>query len=140
MLDVPGMAEHAITSNEALDLETFPEEIVIYGSGYIALEFAGIFNGFGAKTHLVYRSDLPLRGFDADIRSEIATALEGRGVILHPETTISAIAGNGDEKQISLSDGTVITVSQVMAATGRSPNTAGLGLAETGVAWEGAAK
>ena len=137
LLEVPGMAEHAITSNEALDLETFPEEIVIYGSGYIALEFAGIFNGFGAKTHLVYRSDLPLRGFDADIRSEIATALEGRGVILYPETTISAIAGNGDEKQISLSDGTVITASQVMAATGRSPNTAGLGLAETGVTMGG---
>ena len=81
-------------------LKHFPEEIVIYGSGYIALEFAGIFNGFGAKTHLVYRSDLPLRGFDADIRSLIATALEGRGVILHPETTISVIAGNGDEKRI----------------------------------------
>ena len=69
--------------NEAPDLATFPEEIVIYGSGYIALEFAGIFNGFGAK-HIHHRSDLPLRGFDADIRSEIATALEGRGVILHP--------------------------------------------------------
>ena len=67
------------------------------------------------------------------------TALEGRGVILHPETTISAIAGNGDEKQISLSDGTVITARQVMAATGRA-NTAGLGLAETGVAMGGAAK
>ena len=133
LLDVPGMAEHAITSNEALDLEIFPEEIVIYGSGYIALEFAGIFNGFGAKTHLVYRSDLPLRGFDADIRREIATALEGRGIILHPETTISAIADDDNGKQVSLSDGAVITASQVMAATGRSPNTGGLGLAETGV-------
>lgn len=133
LLDVPGMAEHAITSNEALDLEIFPEEIVIYGSGYIALEFAGIFNGFGAKTHLVYRSDLPLRGFDADIRREIATALQGRGIILHPETTISAIADNDNGKQVSLSDGAVITAAQVMAATGRSPNTGGLGLAETGV-------
>ncbi len=134
LLDVPGMVEHAITSNEALDLETFPKEIVIFGSGYIALEFAGIFNGFGAKTHLVYRSSLPLRGFDKDIRSEVAIALEGRGVILHPEKTILAIADSCDEKQISLSDGMVITASQVMAATGRSPNTAGLGLAETGVA------
>ena len=134
LLNVPGMAEHAITSNEALELETFPKEIVIFGSGYIALEFAGIFNGLGAKTHLVYRSNLPLRGFDADIRSEVAIALEGRGVILHPEKTISSIAGSVDEKQISFSDGTVITADQVMAATGRSPNTAGLGLTEVSVA------
>ena len=133
------MAEHAITSNEALDLETFPDEIVIYGSGNIALEFAGIFNGFGAKTHLVYRSDLPLRGFDADIRSEIATALEGRGVILHPETTISAIAGDNDEKQVSLSDGTVIT-DQVMAATGRSRIQPDWGWPKPVLPWEGAAK
>ena len=59
MIDVPGMKEFAITSDEALDLKTLPETVVIYGSGYIALEFAGIFNGFGAETHLVYRGELP---------------------------------------------------------------------------------
>ena len=63
-LEGRGMAEHAITSNEALDLPRRPQHIVIYGSGYIALEFAGIFAGFGSDVHLVYRSDLPLRGFD----------------------------------------------------------------------------
>ena len=70
--DVPGLAEHAITSNEALDLAERPESVVVYGAGYIAVEFASIFNGFGIETHLVYRADLPLRGFDQDIRSQLS--------------------------------------------------------------------
>jgi glutathione reductase (NADPH) len=133
IIDVPGMAEHAITSDEALDLAQFPNEIVIYGGGYIALEFAGIFNGFGAKTHLVYRSDLPLRGFDEDVRREIAIALEGRGITLHPGTTVSDVSAIAGGKQITLSDGTMIVADQIMAATGRLPNTAGLGLEQAGV-------
>jgi len=134
MLDVPGMNEHAITSNEALDLAELPSEIVIYGGGYIALEFAGIFNGFGAKTHLVYRSDLPLRGFDEDVRVAIAEALSDRGIIMHPGTTVSNVSANGGAKSITLSDGSVIEADQLMAATGRSPNTSKLGLDSAGVA------
>ena len=133
LLDVPGMQEHAISSNEALDLVEFPNEIVIYGGGYIALEFAGIFNGFGAKTHLVYRGDLPLRGFDEDVRTEIATALTDRGVVLHPGTTVAQIESNRDRKSVTLSDGTIIDADQMMAATGRAPNTKGLGLDKVGV-------
>jgi glutathione reductase (NADPH) len=128
------MAEHAITSNEALDLAALPNEVVIYGGGYIALEFAGIFNGLGAKTHLVYRSDLPLRGFDDDIRREIAVALAGRGIILHPENTVAAIGASAGQKQVTLSGGEVINADQMMAATGRVPNTGGLGLDKVGVA------
>ncbi len=85
LIDVPGMAERAITSNEALDLAALPNEVVVYGGGYIALEFAGFSTVLAQRPHLVYRSDLPLRGFDDDIRREIAVALAGRGIILHPE-------------------------------------------------------
>lgn len=66
-LPIPG-AEHAITSDGALELGSLPKKIVILGAGYIAVEFAGIFNGFGADTHLVYRADRPLRGFDEEVR------------------------------------------------------------------------
>ena len=134
VIDVPGMYEHAITSNEALDLDVFPSEIMIYGGGYIALEFASIFNGYGAKTHLVYRGDLPLRGFDEDVRRHIAVAMQDRGIILHPGTTIDALASDDNCRKIaSLSDGSKMHVDQVMAATGRKPNTKHLGLEQAGV-------
>lgn len=130
---VEGLAEHAISSNEALDLSHRPDEVVVFGSGYIAVEFAGIFNGFGAKTHLVYRADLPLRGFDEDIRKAYAEVAEGRGIILHPGTSISKVTGDDQEKTITLDNGEVITADTLMAATGRKPNTEGLGLAEARV-------
>ena len=133
MTDVPGMHDHAITSNEALDLDSFPSEIVIYGGGYIALEFAGIFNGYGAKTHLVYRGDLPLRGFDEDVRRNIAVAMQDRGIILHPGMTIDALEDDNGRKIATLSSGEKIHADQVMAATGRKPNTDMLGLDQVGV-------
>jgi glutathione reductase (NADPH) len=133
IVDTPGLAAHAITSNEALDLAQFPNEILVYGSGYIALEFAGIFNGFGAKTHLVYRSDLPLRGFDEDVRAHIAVALADRGITLHSGSPIEKVTDDGARKQVSLSSGATLSVDAVMAATGRRPNTAGLVLDEVGV-------
>jgi len=133
-IDVPGMEAHAISSSEALDLPVLPKEIAIYGSGYIALEFAGIFNGLGARTHLIYRSDLPLRGFDDDVRAHIAAALHDRGVILHPQNTIERVTAEDGRKQACLKDGSRLEVDAVMAATGRRPNTAGLGLEDVGVA------
>ena len=132
--DVPGLADHAITSNEALDLTHLPDRVLVYGAGYIACEFASIFNGFGVETHLVYRAELPLRGFDKDIRLEAATALAGRGIILHPGCTIASVtAAPQAEKTVVLSDGSEVVVDEVMAATGRLPNTAGLGLETAGV-------
>ena len=131
--DVPGLAEHAITSNEALDLKARPDEIVIYGSGYIALEFAGIFNGLGTKVHLVYRGDKPLRGFDEDVRNHMVEALQNRGIILHAGRVISSVSQNADKKQIQLDDGHMIAADAVMAATGRLPNVKGLGLEAVGV-------
>ena len=133
LINVPGMKNHTISSNEALDLPEMPKKIAIYGSGYIALEFAGIFNGLGAQTHLIYRSDLPLRGFDNDVRAHIARALTDRGIILHPETTIDQVTAENGGKQAYLSDGSRLAVDQIMAATGRKPNTANLGLDDLGV-------
>ena len=133
LLDVPGMADYAITSDEALDLPALPEKIVIYGSGYIALEFAGIFNGLGAETHLVYRGELPLRGFDGDIQQHIATALADRGIILHHGRTIAAVQKAETGLDVQLDNGEVIHCNQMMAATGRKPNVSGLGLEQAGV-------
>ena len=131
--DVPGLADHAITSNEALDLPDRPDSVLVYGAGYIAVEFASIFNGFGIETHLVYRGDLPLRGFDEDIRLQSAEALAGRGIILHPGCTLTEVTAAGDRRIAALSNSSRLDVAQVMAATGRAPNTAGLGLEAAGV-------
>ena len=133
--DIPGLRRFAITSSEALDLPARPNRIVVFGSGYIAVEFAGIFAGFGCETHLVFRADLPLRGFDADMRAGLMTALAGRGVVIHNNTTIAAVeeAPSG-EKQVKLDTGVVVVVEAVLAATGRTPNTEGLNLKAVGVA------
>ena len=132
LLDVPGMADYAITSDGGQNLTALPEKIVIYGSGYIALEFAGIFNGLGAETHLVYRGQLPLRGFDGDIQQHIATALADRGIILHHGRTIAAVQKAETGLDVQLDNGEVIHCNQMMAATGRKPNVSGLGLEQAG--------
>lgn len=131
--DVQGLQEHAITSNEALDLQTRPSEIVIYGGGYIAVEFTGIFNALGSHVHLVYRGDKPLRGFDGDVRGHMADALKNRGVSLHLERVIVSVSEQNARKIVTLSDGTSINCDVVMSATGRRPNTANLGLEQAGV-------
>ena len=127
---IEGLAEHGITSNEALDLDARPEEIVILGGGYIAVELAGVFAGFGSKTHLVFRADKVLRGFDDTMRAGLMQALENRGIILHPNTAATKIDG----KQVVLDNGTTLKADAVLAALGRRPNTAGLDLEEAGVA------
>lgn len=133
MPDIPGLAELAISSNEALDLKTRPDEIVIFGSGYIALEFAGIFNALGSKTHLVYRADLPLRGFDEDVRKHIADCLAARGIHLHPGRTVKSVELVSGRRRLRLDDGQILDCDQLMAATGRRPNTDDLGLPDAGV-------
>ena len=133
MLPVEGLGEHGITSNEALELDRRPDEVVIFGAGYIAVEFAGIFNGLGAKTHLVYRADFPLRGFDGTMRSSLAEAMAARGVVMHPGRTVERVAGGESEKWITLSDGSTLKADTLMVATGRKPKTGGLGLDSAGV-------
>jgi len=137
-LDIPG-AEHGITSDEALALENFPtNEIVILGGGYIAVEFAGIFAGMGAKVHLVYRQPLPLRGFDEDCRQQIAENLAGRGIMLHPGCNPVKIVKKDDgnlDFTLKNAEGaeTTINTEFVMFATGRKARTQNIGLKEAGV-------
>src|SRR3546814_12598144 len=114
--------EHAITANEALDLADRPKRIVIVGSGYIAVEFAGIFHGFGSDTHLVYRADKVLRGFDEDMSTALTGELEKKGLALRPQTLPTRIEKAGDCALVSLSDGEKLEVDAVIYATGRAPN------------------
>ena len=130
--EFPGR-EHVITSNEAFYLPSFPERVVVVGGGYIAVEFAGIFAGLGAQTQLLYRGPLFLRGFDEGIRRFVAEELAQKGVKLRFDTTVTAISRNGSDCALSLNDGSVDHADLVMYATGRRPNTGGLGLEEAGV-------
>lgn len=131
---VPGI-ELALTSTEALDLPALPEEIVILGGGYIAVEFAGIFNALGVKTTIVIRADQILRGFDTDVRNHLTEELEKKGIIIRANTKVERLEKTADGwVTVHLGDGSALRASHVLAATGRGPNTRGLGLAEIGVA------
>ncbi|MCH2037808.1 MAG: FAD-dependent oxidoreductase, partial [Rickettsiales bacterium] len=124
--------EHAITSNEAFHLNELPKSIAIVGGGYIAVEFAGILNGLGVETDIIYRGEAILRGFDKDVRHFLSEEMKKKGVTIKVETNITKIEKN-DQYTIHLTDGTSKTVDQVMYCTGRSPNTNGLNLEEVGV-------
>ena len=124
---------HMIDSDKALDLKELPNSIVIYGSGYIAVEFAGIFNGFGVDTHLVFRADKVLRGFDNEIREQLMTSMAQKGVTLHKEVTISEIEKVNLNYSVKLSNGKNLKVDEVMGATGRIPKVSKLGLSDIGV-------
>jgi glutathione reductase (NADPH) len=130
--DIPG-AELGIVSDDAFYLKQFPKRVAIVGGGYIAVEFAGIFAGLGAQTHLVYRQPLPLRGFDEDIRVGLADALAGNGIRLHPDMVPKGVTGDDDGKTLVLSDLQELDVDLVFFATGRRANTDGLGLEAAGV-------
>ncbi|HEY1259635.1 MAG TPA: glutathione-disulfide reductase [Stellaceae bacterium] len=131
--NIPGI-EHVISSNEALDLPTLPRRIVIVGGGYIAVEFAGIFNGFGSEVVEIIRREELLYGFDDDLRVTLAQEMRGRGVEIHTRTQVARIeqAQQGGFS-VFTTIGQEISADLVMYATGRKPNTRGLGLAEAGV-------
>jgi glutathione reductase (NADPH) len=129
---VPGI-EHAITSNEAFHLKQQPRRIVIVGGGYIAVEFAGIFAGLGSSVTLVHRGPKILRGFDEDLRDDLMAAYVHRGIDLQMEQRLAAIVKTRDGLQVTLTDGRTIACDTVMTATGRMPNTEGLGLERAGV-------
>jgi glutathione reductase (NADPH) len=130
---LPG-AEHAITSNEAFHLERLPRRAVVVGGGYIALEFASIFNGLGVKTTLSYRGKRLLRGFDAELGSRIAEELAAKGVEVCFGCEPAAMRKRKDGSlEIEFTDGRMQNADLVMFATGRRPNTARLGLEAAGV-------
>ena len=130
---LPG-AELAITSNEIFDLPVFPNRLVVVGGGYIACEFASIFRGLGAQVTQLYRGEQVLRGFDADVRNFVAAEMRKKGVDLRTGADVERIERGEGALQVHLRDGAVITADSVLYATGRKPNTAGLGLQELGVA------
>lgn len=121
---------YAISSDEALSLETFPEKITVLGAGYIAVEFACIFNALGAEVNLIYRGDKILRGFDDDIRVQAMQAFEKNGINVMLNTQIQQIVKDSEGKfQVQLNDGNLLTQQhQVLVAAGRVANTDGLGL------------
>jgi glutathione reductase (NADPH) len=129
---LPGI-EHSITSNEAFHLADLPQRVAVVGGGYIALEFAGIFNGLGAKTHLLYRGAPVLRGFDDDVRAFVSEELKKKGIDLRVNTDVEAIEKNGGALRVKLTGGQSLEVDQVLYATGRVPNTADLGLEAAGI-------
>lgn len=133
MPNIPGI-EHAISSNQVFHLDEQPKSAIVVGGGYIAVEFAGIFNGIGTQTSLVYRGEQILRGFDNDIRNHLSEEISKKGIDLQVNTDITSIeiASNG-QKQLTLSDGSTMTADCVLYATGRTPNTEALNLQAVGV-------
>src|SRR3954447_25257310 len=130
---IPGI-EHVISSNEVFHLDELPKRIVIQGGGYIALEFACIFAGFGSDVTVVYRGDNVLRGFDEDVRAHVRGEMEKEGITILTGCTVSRIDKRAKEFTTHLSNGSSIASEQVMFAIGRHPNVANLGLETTGVA------
>ncbi|MDP5064265.1 MAG: glutathione-disulfide reductase [Haliea sp.] len=130
--EFPG-SKLAITSNEIFDLEQFPKRLVIVGGGYIAVEFAGIFNGLGSRVTQLYRGPLFLRGFDADIRAHAAREIAKTGVDLRFEVNVESITRGDDGLELELTDGTRLMADAVLYATGRKAHLEGLGLETIGV-------
>jgi glutathione reductase (NADPH) len=130
---IPGI-QHVISSNEAFHLEALPRRILIQGGGYIALEFACIFAGFGSDVTVVYRGDNILRGFDEDVRTHLRAEMENRGITILTGNTVTKVDKHGEGYTSHLSNGSSIASEQVMFAIGRHPNVAGLGLENAGVA------
>ncbi|VAI62861.1 unnamed protein product [Triticum turgidum subsp. durum] len=132
LVDIPGK-ELAITSDEALSLEELPKRAVILGGGYIAVEFASIWKGLGAEVDLFYRKELPLRGFDDEMRTVVASNLEGRGIRLHPGTNLTELSKTADGIKVVTDKGDELIADVVLFATGRAPNSNRLNLEAVGV-------
>ncbi len=128
----PG-GELAVSSNEMFFLGELPARVVIAGGGYIAVEFAGILHGLGARVTQVHRGELFLRGFDDDLRSTLAAEMRKRGIDLRFSATIAKLERAGGALRVTLSTGEVLETDLVLVAMGRTPNTLGLGLEQAGV-------
>ncbi|MEO1190362.1 MAG: glutathione-disulfide reductase [Pseudomonadota bacterium] len=128
----PG-ADLGLVSDDLFYLPEFPKRVLMAGGGYISVEFAGIFNGLGADTTLIYRGDKLLRGFDEDIRDFLGEEMAKKGIRLIFNQIIEKIEALGEEKRVTFSDGSQATYDAVVYAIGREPNVAGLGLEAAGV-------
>ena len=131
--DIPGQ-EYVISSDAAFHLEQLPGRIIIVGGGYIAVEFAGIFNGLGVDTMLLYRGELFLRGFDAETRRFLAEQMRKKGIKLLFNTNLTRVRREGSEYGARTTAGEVLWADTIMYATGRVANTTNTGIAELGLA------
>lgn len=131
----PGIkgAEHAIVSDDAFTLETLPARALVIGGGYIACEFAGIYAGLGVKTTQVYRGDSLLKGFDAEVRSEVDAVQANNDIDVKFNSSPTEIKKTSGGYIVTFDDGSKIGTDVVFMATGRKPNTATLGLDKAGV-------
>ncbi len=125
--------EHVISSNEAFHLKELPKRVLVQGGGYIAVEFATIFNGLGSEVTLVYRGEQILRGFDNDVREHLAAEMTKRGIKIVCRQTVDCIEKVDHGLDVMLPDHESFVVDCVMFATGRKPNVQGLGLEKAGV-------
>ena len=127
-------SEHAITSNEIFYLEEFPKRLMVMGGGYIAVEFAGIFNALGSDVTLVNRSETILRTYEQDIVDRLPPIMEGRGMDLQFGAQIESVTKNADGSlKVTLTNGAVKEVDQLLVATGRKPAVDGLGIETAGI-------
>ena len=132
MPEIPGI-EHALTSNECFHLKDLPKRVLVVGGGYIACEFAGIFNGMGSSVSLLYRGDQILRGFDQECRDFLAEEMKKKGVDIRLHADVARIDKAGNGVKVTMEDGSVLEADAILYATGREPKTDGLGLENAGV-------
>ena len=134
---IPGR-EHVVVSDDIFALAALPRRAVVVGGGYIAVELACILHGLGVHTHVVYRGELPLRGFDRELRQFLSEQMRTYGITLHLNTQVTAVelASDGQRTLRLQGDGATLQADLVLYATGRVPNTQELGLQEVGVQME----
>ena len=126
--------DHCITSNEIFHLDQFPKRLMVMGGGYIAVEFAGVFNALGSQVTLVNRSEMILRSYDQEVVERLPPIMTARGMDLQMNAQIERVVKNADGSlDVTLSNGVTKQVDQVLVATGRKPNTDGLGLENAGI-------
>ncbi len=130
---IPG-TEHALTSNDMFHLERLPKRMLVIGGGYIAVEFAGVFNAFGVDTTLLYRGEEILRGFDGDVRKTVRAGIQHRGITVRCGDTLAGIEKTGNAFVATTKGGEEIEADLILSAIGRHPNTEGMGLDRAGVA------
>lgn len=140
MPEIPGI-QHAITSNEALELTPLPRHLIVIGGGYIGVEFSGIYRAAGAQVTLLVRDDDILKGFDQEVREHLHAEMVKKGITIRRHSRVVAIEGDNHtpteghagQKTVVLDDGTRIEGDQMLFAVGRRANTRGLGLETVGI-------